>query len=148
MAVRKTSIEAYKEIESNGLLEGLLWITYRALYQFGPMTQNETCRKINNGDIQDRSIMPRFAQLKKYGVIEEIGTKKCDVTGREVLLWDVTANLPRKIEKKASRRVWYGLYSRIEGETHKLFRIKSDAIAYKTKFKISGEIHEFEQIGR
>lgn len=146
--IRKTSIDTYHAIKNEGLLEGLLWITWEALYLHGPATQNETCRIIANPQIQDRSIMPRFAQLKKLGVIEEVGSRPCTVTGREVIVWDVTNNLPRKIGSKKQIKIWYGLFSQDSSVSHKIFKDRKAALEYKMKNKISGVLHEFEQVGR
>jgi hypothetical protein len=44
--------------------------------------------------------MPRFAELERVGVIAVVGEKDCSVTGRNVLLWDVTEKLPIKLEKE------------------------------------------------
>lgn len=97
--IRHTSIEVYHQIESEGLLSALRFDVYKTLFHHGPLTQMELCRKISNPIRQDRSYMPRFAELKKMGVIKEVGEKVCSITGRNVLLWDVTDKLPIKLEK-------------------------------------------------
>ena len=38
--------------------------------------------------------MPRFAELKDLGVITDIGKRECTITGRTVLEWDITGDLP------------------------------------------------------
>ena len=103
---RKTSIDVYHQIESEGLLSKRRLEVYRVLAFYGPLTQMEVCRKINNPHVQDRSYMPRFAELKKMEAIEEIGERKCKVTSRNVLLWDTTKKLPKKLDKevKMTRR--------------------------------------------
>jgi uncharacterized protein with PIN domain len=44
--------------------------------------------------------MPRFAELERLEVIKSIGTKTCSVTGREVLVWDVTKSVQKKPKTK------------------------------------------------
>ena len=96
--IRDTSIEVYHQIEAEGLLSALRFDVYKCLFHNGPLTQMETCRKMASIR-QDRSIMPRFAELEKMGVIKIVGEKECSVTGRKVYTWDVTKNLPLKLEK-------------------------------------------------
>lgn len=98
--MKETSIETYHQIEAEGLLSELRMEVYKCLYKNGPMTQMETCRKLNNPKRQDRSYMPRFAELTQMGVISSIGEKICRVTGRTVLVWRTTDNLPVKLVKK------------------------------------------------
>lgn len=95
---RRTSIDVYNKIKEDGLLSKLRFEVYEILFKYGPLTQMELCKK-TNGVRQDRTYMPRFAELKNMGVLEDIGTKECSITGREVLLWDVTNRLPVKFEK-------------------------------------------------
>jgi hypothetical protein len=37
------------------------------------------------------------------GVVKELGTRQCEVTGMRVIVWDVTRELPKKLEKGLSR---------------------------------------------
>lgn len=97
--IRQTSIEIYRQIESEGLLNKLRWETYKALFHYGPATQHELCR-IMKSEAQDRSIMPRFAELEKMGVIYITQERPCKITGRIVYEYDVTNNLPIKIKKQ------------------------------------------------
>lgn len=105
--IRQTSVDTYKQIRDSGLLNGLRFEVYDYLFFHGPATQMETCRGINNSHRQDRSYMPRFAELEKMGVIEAIGTSICDITHREVMTWNVTGNLPIKLEKKPEAETRY-----------------------------------------
>jgi chaperonin cofactor prefoldin len=61
------------------------------------MTQMEVSKKIPF--VTERSITPRFAELKKQGVVKEVGQRPCRITGRITYIWDVTSKLPEKIEK-------------------------------------------------
>ena len=96
---RETSIAVYHQIQEEGLLTGRRNQVYKCLHEHGPMTQNETYVKLNVPNLQQSSIMPRFAELKDLGVITDIGKKVCTVTGRTVLEWKVTGELPVKKPK-------------------------------------------------
>lgn len=141
--VRQTSIDSYNIIKENGLLDGLLFTVYEAIYFGGPMTQMETCRAINSPKTQDRSLMPRFAQLKNMGAINEVGKKICSITGREVLLWDVTKNIPSKpeIENK-------GFYTILNPLTQTFFLFKSEeqAESYKRKQNILSPVYKMKDM--
>lgn len=69
------------------------------------MTQNETYVKLGVPNLQQSSVMPRFAELKNMGVIREIGTRKCTITGHEVLEWDVTDQLPIDFKRKSKKEL-------------------------------------------
>lgn len=96
--IRDTSIEAYNTIKANGLLSERRFEVYEALYFFGPMTQTQVSARIKHA--LAHSITPRFAELKHMGVIIEVGEVICETTGMNVILWDVTKNLPTPLDKK------------------------------------------------
>lgn len=98
--IRDTSIAVYHQIVAEGLLSKRRLQVYDCLYKHGPMTQNETYVELNVPNLQQSSIMPRFAELKDMGVIRETGKRICTVTGRTVLEWDVTSKLPVKKDKE------------------------------------------------
>jgi hypothetical protein len=94
---RKTSIEAYHEIKASGLLSKRRFEVYDALFHYGPMTQMETFVKLKH--LSQHTVTPRFAELRKMGVIEEVGERACTVTGINVIAWDVTSSLPTQLPK-------------------------------------------------
>lgn len=94
--IRETSIAVYHQIQEEGLLSDRRNQVFKCLWEHGPMTQNETYVKLNVPNLQQSSIMPRFAELKDLGVITDIGKRICTVTGRMVLEWNVTGELPVK----------------------------------------------------
>lgn len=97
--IRETSIETYHRIKDEGLLSALRWTVYDCLFRKGPLTQMECCRAIDDPNVQDRSLMPRFAELERMGVIKSLGSRTCTVTDNNVLEWDVTKNIPIKTKK-------------------------------------------------
>ena len=103
---RQTSIETYHAIEANGLLSQRRWAVYRTLFEIGPATAAEISEaddsSFTNPAKGDNS-HARLNELIKQGCVEEVGTRICSITGREVLLYDVTKNLPAKLERKQSK---------------------------------------------
>lgn len=97
---RQTSIDVYNQIQEEGLLGRIQWLVYSLLYEKGPLTQGEIAQKLN----MDRNVAsPRFAELLEKGSIAIVGERACGVTGRICTLWDVTSNLPTKLEKKPTK---------------------------------------------
>jgi len=87
--VRDTSLAAYREIESKGLLSRSRWAVYRWLYTNGPATAREVERGLDN-----ISAHKRLPELRDLKVVAETGERPCQVTGMTSILWDVTSNLP------------------------------------------------------
>lgn len=105
MTIRKTSIEAYRQIKEEGLLSRMRFLVYEIIYEHGPLTIAEASTFVPK--IDSRSISPRFAELLNIGVIETIGEKTCNVTGRNSTLWDVTEKLPKKLTKPTKIKCKY-----------------------------------------
>lgn len=96
---RQTSIDAYNTIKNNGLLSERRWQVYDALYKYGPCTCSELFKfmKIQNHGANP-AIHVRLRELERAGCITEIGTRLCAITGMTVIDWDVTSDLPVKVE--------------------------------------------------
>lgn len=100
--VRKTSAKVYKRIEKEGLLSKMRFLIYSCLYQSGPLTASEVFHTLKLKTNQSG----RFTELREIGVIREIGTTECSMTGNKVILWDVTDKMPRKtsiVEKRKKK---------------------------------------------
>ena len=79
---RVTSIEAYQAIKSSGRLKGLKLEAYRLVCYYGPGTAREIgAKSLNDG------LWKRFSELQKQGLIEEVGTRLCQWTGRNAIVW-------------------------------------------------------------
>lgn len=102
--IRETSIEVYHQIKQEGLLSRRRWEVYEVIFNQGPMSIGMVCTELARRGIDSRSISPRFAELRDMELIKEVRTDICKSTGREVIFWDVTSNLPKefKREKKAT----------------------------------------------
>lgn len=147
MGVRSTSIEAYNYIKENGLLSKRRLEIYEILFTKGPLTAGEIGRAMPNYraavSTADRNIHARLAELRDMLAIQELGTKICEVTGMEVILWDVTDRIPVKLEKEAKQRIWYAVFGRFAHQRNMIFKTKEAAFKYKVKENISAPIHEF-----
>ncbi len=102
--MRQTSIDVYNEIKNSGLLSKLRFEVYDALFQAGPMTAQETWHYLRdqaarNGQAKINGITPRFSELLRSGVIKTVGTAKCKITGRNCTVWEVTDQLPMKLNQ-------------------------------------------------
>lgn len=94
--IRQTSIDCYHQIKAEGLLTKRRLEVYEAIYNSAPCTSAEAMRgRINSTNVLSQS-RARFTELRELGVIYEKGEKKCSVTGRKAILWDLTDKLPIK----------------------------------------------------
>ena len=98
--VRQTSIDCYNQIKASGLLSKRRFEVYEAIYKNAPCTTNEALKGIYLSDGNYRSNEgSRTTELRDLGVIYEKSIKKCTVTGRNVIEWDLTDKLPIKPAK-------------------------------------------------
>jgi len=99
-SVRSTSAEAYKAIKENGLLKGRQLEVYMALYEIGASTGSELFYHMSKSRNPTHSnVTTRLGELRDMGVVKEVGQRQCSITKRDVILWEVTTNLPIKLEK-------------------------------------------------
>lgn len=105
MMTRSTSAAVFREMEDNGLLSARRWEAYKILYEHGPLTSNEVFgyAKLHGNVNYRHNTNARMTELRELGVAAEVGVKLCSVTEREVILWDVTDQLPGTLDKSASR---------------------------------------------
>jgi hypothetical protein len=91
--MRQTSINCYNQIKREGLLsERRLQVLY-IMVSLSPCSAGELEKEFNlihgiKGGWKQLSV------LRDQGVLREIGTKTCSITGRNVIEWDMTGNLP------------------------------------------------------
>ena len=95
--MRQTSIDCYNAIKAEGLLSKRRFETYEAMVKIAPCTASEVQKSINyfNGG---RDCMKRISELNKLGVIYDKRTRTCNVTGRNVVEWDLTDRLPVNVK--------------------------------------------------
>lgn len=137
---RQTSIDAYQEILSNGLLSDRRFEIYKILYKTGPMTANEISEYMRGRNYAKGSnAHARLCELRELGVVKEVAEVKCSITGMTVIQWDVTDSLPKKLEKKAESSLWI-FFPKMREE--KILWFKTKVEAQKEKQNSSGEIYE------
>lgn len=105
--MRRTSIEARKTIEENGLLSKLKLETYEALFDYGPCSAGELFLKAGwQHTKNNHNISSRLGELRDLGVVYEVTERPCNITGHEVIIWDVTEKLPngKKLRSNGRRK--------------------------------------------
>jgi len=103
--VRRTSINAYHKIETEGLLSKRKWQVYKALFQYGPATGSELFRYMHDHRNPTHSnVVTRLGELRDMGCVMELTTRRCEVSGQNVIVWDVTDRVPIKLEKRETSR--------------------------------------------
>lgn len=79
------------------------------LFRHGPLTANEVfvvLHRESKGSINAASnSAARFSELRDLGVVYEVATRSCSVTGMTVIQWDVTDRLPKKVTKKTTEKI-------------------------------------------
>jgi hypothetical protein len=100
MSTRQTSIDCYNQIKSEGLLTRRRLEVYEAIYNSAPCTASEVFKEKYLKTNQSG----RFTELRELGVIYEKGERKCSVTGRNVIEWDLTDRLPIEIKTSATTK--------------------------------------------
>ena len=93
--MRQTSLDAYRQIEAEGLLSKRNWEVYEALFHHGPLTAHEIVQLMRSKYPQanQTGFNARLSELKRIGVVTEVGEKKNPVSGKMNYIWDVTCNL-------------------------------------------------------
>ena len=95
MNARQTSIDCYNEIKRDGSLSKMRFEVYSALLSMGkPSTTREVYETMN----VLKQEATRFTELRKLGVIYEVQNRKCTITGRTAIEWDLTDRLPVNIK--------------------------------------------------
>jgi hypothetical protein len=137
--MRPTSIAAYNAIKANGLLRGLQWKVYNTLSGYDAMTASEAAQWIPGHRIN--SINPRFAELQRKGVIRAVGERRCSVTGRQTVAWEITDQLPTVEERhtpgrtNALRRDLEAAITRLETLERDCKTLQVENAAMKAKLK-------------
>lgn len=94
MSTRQTSIDCYNQIKAEGLLSKLRLRTLNAMLYSAPCTAGELQNYIDKNQIQVKHAWKLLSQLRDLGVLYEKTERKCKITGRIVIEWDLTDKLP------------------------------------------------------
>ena len=102
--IRETSIKAYEEIKASGLLSDARFFVYDTVFHNGPITAGECFLKMQEANtghtVVKGSVCARLTELRDLGCVAEVGKKICQLTGKTAMLWQVTKNLPVKLEDR------------------------------------------------
>ena len=99
MKTRQTSIDCYTQIKEEGLLSKMRFKVYEAILKKAPCTSAEVLSTILSKNSAITSSRARFTELRNLGVIYEVQNRKCTITGRTSIEWDLTDRLPINIKK-------------------------------------------------
>ena len=93
--IRTTSLKAYSQIKTEGLLSPIRERVYDFLFHNGPLTGTELNARLKSPvGITIPGYHKRLSELRELGVVREVGERICRVTGRNAIAWDVTETLP------------------------------------------------------
>ena len=95
MNTRQTSIDCFNKIKEEGLLSKMRFQVYSALLSMG---KPSTTREVYETMDVIKQEATRFTELRNLGVIYEVQNRKCSITGRTSIEWDVTDRLPVNIK--------------------------------------------------
>lgn len=99
--MKQTSIDAYEQIKSEGLLTKRKLEVYQILKFHGPMTAHEVVGVARSKYplANQTGFNARLSELEKLGCVEIADTKTNPVSGKQNYVWRVTNNLPKKLIK-------------------------------------------------
>ena len=95
---RQTSIDCYNQIKAQGLLSKLRLATHYAMLYASPCTAGELQSYIDKNGIKVKHAWKLLSQLRDLGVVYEMNERKCNITGRVVIEWELTDKLPIKAD--------------------------------------------------
>jgi hypothetical protein len=98
MGARQTSIDCYNQIKAQGLLSKLRLATHYAMLNCSPCTAGELQNYIDKNGIKVKHAWKLLSQLRDLGVVYEMNERKCNITGRVVIEWELTDKLPIKAD--------------------------------------------------
>lgn len=100
--VRDTSAEAYHAICDSGDVGKQQKRVYEYIYRHGPCTGNEVAKGLYSH--HNSGPRARITELKEAGLLKEVGRVDDPITGRRAIQWDVTSEMPKKIETKTCKQ--------------------------------------------
>ncbi|QDP51258.1 MAG: hypothetical protein Unbinned7913contig1002_13 [Prokaryotic dsDNA virus sp.] len=125
--IRETSMKAYMEIIDSNLLGRRQEEVYKMIANFGPLTEGEVCEFLQR---RRNSVTPRICELKKMGVVSEVGRKKCSTSGHYAYLLEISGELPKKKER-ASLKEQLDEANETIRKLQRELRLKDDVVRVK-----------------
>jgi hypothetical protein len=99
--VRQTSLIAYEELQGSlGQRQAIVYNIIIQMYKEGktPATDREITREAKYRD--PNKVRPRRNELVGLGYVAERDKRKCQVTGKTVLTWDLSQKALLELKKK------------------------------------------------
>lgn len=129
MSNRPTGTETYHAIVSTGLVSKKRLEVYSVLADGGPLTATEIAERMpgEKSPSKGNNVHARLCELRDMDLVEEVGERACSVSGRNVIVWDVTGRLPRKRVAPARRRWFLALRPGTAEAVPQIFISKDDA---------------------
>lgn len=105
--MRLSSLRCYQQIKDEGLLGKCQEEVWEALIQHGPCTAGELHRhmELAGTKMNHPKVNARLSELRHGNTVVELpDMRKCQVTRRMVLVFDVKDELPTGIQKRISNK--------------------------------------------
>jgi len=103
MKTRQTSIDCYNQIKKEGLLSKRRLQVLEGMLSESPCTAGELEQYMNRA-FNIRGGWKQLSVLREQKVVYERGVRECKVTGRNVIEWDLTDNLPIKLKTQTNTK--------------------------------------------
>jgi hypothetical protein len=99
---RLTSIEAYRSIQSTDWINQQYKDIYAFMYDHGPLSSGEVYVGMGKqGAVQGvNQTRARITEMRDMDMLIEVGKKRCSVTERMVISWDVSGKPAVKKKKR------------------------------------------------
>lgn len=113
MTTRETSREAYRQLLESGELPKRQADALAALIEHGPATSAEIIVRYLPNGLNVNLWRARFTELAARGLIEEVDSRRCKVTGRTALVWQYSGRTqPLAAKHRTSAKAWKAIAER------------------------------------
>lgn len=101
--MRKTSIETFRKLLAARCLGNSYKTVLENLVRCRGLTAQELCHKAGR-----EGLWKRLSELRDMALIEEVGVRKCSVSGQPALTWRLARKLPsRKGKPVDKKKKWF-----------------------------------------
>jgi len=97
--MRKTSLETFRKLIASRSLGRTYEVVIENLIRCRGLTAKEICKKAGRD-----GLWKRLSELKRLGLVEEVGVRKCSVTERPALVWRLAKKPPSKSVKLVDKK--------------------------------------------
>lgn len=136
MTTQQTSIDAFITEKVSGRIAGRQLQVLRAVAACGQGTSAEILRAANL-DANRNLMRARFTELAAAGRIVEAGRRKCRITGRSAIVWRLSTEPPRQVEKRKSPKLQIAEFCAWAHREIAYLRLLEDELPYEATVAIS-----------